>query len=68
MDNVLQIVVIVFAIQGVALFVAMAFGRAAKAGDRFDDLDDAGAFEPAPVPRDAGQLADARRAAGQPLN
>lgn len=44
MNNTLQIVVIVLAIQGIALFVAMAFGRAAKAGDSAEAFDDAQAF------------------------
>lgn len=44
MNNMLHIVIIVLAIQAVALCVAMALGRAAKSGDRFegpDEFDDA---------------------------
>ncbi|MCG1042551.1 MLO family protein [Mycetohabitans sp. B8] len=44
MNNMLHIVIIVLAIQVIALCVAMAFGRAAKSGDRFegpDEFDDA---------------------------
>ncbi|MCF2134012.1 MULTISPECIES: hypothetical protein [Burkholderiaceae] len=40
MNNMLHIVIIVLAIQAVALFVAMAFGHAAKSGDRFEELDE----------------------------
>jgi CBS domain containing-hemolysin-like protein len=40
MNNMLHIVIIVLAIQAVALFVAMAFGRAAKSGDRFEELNE----------------------------
>lgn len=42
MNNMLHIVIIVLAIQAVALFVAMAFGRAAKSGDRFEELNEFG--------------------------
>lgn len=59
MNNMLHIVIVVFAVQAVALFVAMAFGRAAKAGDRFkgsNEFDTAGATPP-PACREAVRVA-----------
>jgi hypothetical protein len=40
MNNIVHIVVIVLVIQAVALLIAMAFGRAAKAGDRLQCIED----------------------------